>query len=170
MASEGPPYRCELYFRTDTIGQFDVQRRVLDRIRSLEADGFLERADVEATWQGIETREHAHGSAMRETYEEFATWASVNGFSLAPAFDVRSRYVPGTTERRECVIFPVVALAIYQGQQLRAVVPCSDEFGHYTVHEALEGFERGDVDRWVSRFDGVSVERTAPKVEAAASL
>lgn len=162
--------RAEVYLRTDVIGSDEAQRRVLDRIGRLDANDVFDAAALEATWQGVEIdADDARPEAIR-TYEEFREWAEANDFTLEPAFDRRERYVEGTTERREAVIFPVVALAIYVGEQLRAVLPCSDEFTHYTVQEALEGFERGDLDRWLSRFRGVTVDRTDPRLEATAEL
>lgn len=162
-------YRCELYYRTDTLGRFDVQQRVLDRVETLEDRGVFDRTR-EATWQQVETRESDSTRAAHATYEEFRAWAQANDFSLKPAFDVRPRYVPGTTEITDTVIFPVVALAIYEGEELRALVPSRDEFGHYTVPEALEGFERGDLHRWLSRFTGVTVDRNAPHLDVTATL
>jgi hypothetical protein len=163
-------YRCELYFRTDTIGWFDAQERVLERVRSLSEMGVIDDAELKATWQGIETREVEPRPEAVATYEEFADWAEANDFSLKPAFDVAPRYVPGTTEIEDAVIFPVTAMAIYAGDTLRAVVPATDEFDHYTVQEALEGFERGDIHRWLSRFEGVTVDRQEPHMEIAPTV
>lgn len=163
-------YRCELYFRTDTIGWFDAQQRVLDRVRSLEDTGVIDEAALEATWQGIETREVEPRPEAMATYEEFADWAEANDYALEPAFDVRPRYVPGTTDVEDAVIFPVTAMAIYADDQLRAVVPATDDWDHYTVQEALEGFERGDVHRWLSRFEGVTVDRQEPHMDVATSV
>lgn len=162
--------RAEVYLRTDTIGTYDAQQGVLDRLRRLDEQGVFDATGVASRWDGIETHAgDARPEAMR-TYEEFCDWADANDFSLEPAFDQRPRYVTGTTEVRDAVIFPVVAMAIYVDDDLRAVLPSSDEFGHYTVHEALEGFERGDLDRWLARFRGVTVSRTGPRLEATANL
>ena len=162
-------YRCELYYRNDTIGRFDVQRRIMDQLRTLEERGVFDET-VESTWHQIETRESDGRPEAHATYADSEDWARANDFSLELAFDVRPRYVPGTTEIRETVIFPVVGLAIYDGAALQAVVPSSDEFSHYTVPEALEGFERADIDRWLARFRGVTVDREAPHLPASATL
>lgn len=162
-------YRCELYYRKDTIGRFDVQQRIIDRLRRLEKQGKFHET-FKTNWSQVETRESDGSPEAHATYQDFKDWAQANGFSLEPAFDVRPRYVPGTTEIRETVIFPVVALAIYEGDDLQAVVSSSDEFSHYTVPEALVGFERGDIDRWLSRFRGVTVERWSPHLPVSARL
>lgn len=156
--------RVEVYLRTDTIGTYDAQRRVIERLRSLDARGVFDGTSVGATWQGVETYDGDAREGAIRTYEEFRDWAEANDFSLEPAFDRRPRYVTGTTDVAEAVVFPVVALAIYVDEDLRAVVPSSDEFAHYTVHEAIEGFERGDVDRWLGRFRGVTVDRSEPHI------
>jgi hypothetical protein len=162
--------RAEVYLRTDTIGTYGAQQRVLDRIRRLDDQGVLDAAGVAARWDGIETYAGDVRPDAIATYEEFRDWADANDFSLQPAFDTRPRYVTGTTEVRDAVIFPVVAMAIYVDDDLLAVLPSADEFGHYTVHEALEGFERGDIDRWLARFRGVTVDRTEPRLEATAAI
>lgn len=162
--------RAEVYLRTDAIGNDEAQQRVLDRIRRLDDRGVFDEAGIESTWQGVETRETDVRPEAIRTYEEFADWAAANDFSLEPAFDRRPRYVTGTTELEKAVVFPVVALAIYVGEDLRAVLPSSDDHWHYTVHEAIEGFERGDLDRWLSRFRGITVDRAGPHLEATASL
>jgi len=162
--------RAEVYLRTDTIGTYDAQQRVLDRIQRLDEQGVFDATGVASRWDGIETYANDVRPAAIETYEEFRDWAAANDFSLQPAFDQRPRYVTGTTEVRDAVIFPVVAMAVYVDDDLRAVLPSTDEFGHYTVHEALEGFERGDLDRWLARFRGVTVDRTEPRIEATADL
>lgn len=162
--------RAELYLRTDTIGTYRAQKRVLDRIRTLDEAGVFDEAGVASRWQGVETYAGDVRPEAIRTYEEFQDWADANDFSLEPAFEERRRYLPGTTELHDAVLFPVVALAIYVGEDLRAVLPASDEYSHYTVHEALEGFERRDLDRWLSRFRGVSVGRTEPHIESTAEL
>lgn len=162
--------RAEVYLRTDTIGTYEAQKRALDRIRTLDDRNVFDDATLAATWHDVETYATDVRDGAIETYEEFRTWANANDFSLEPAFDIRPRYVEGTTEVRRAVVFPVVALAIYVEDDLKAVLPSTDEFGHYTVHEALEGFERGDLDRWLSRFRGVTVDRTEPRLDASASI
>ena len=47
--------RAEVYLRTDTIGTYGAQQRVLDRIRRLDDQGVLDAAGVAARWDGIET-------------------------------------------------------------------------------------------------------------------
>lgn len=164
------PLRCEVYLRNDTYGTYEAQQSVIRRVESLADRGVFDEAGVESEWASVHIKQGEDKDDALATVEEFEDWADENGFSLAPAFQRRERYVTGTTARREAVVFPVVALAVYEGTELRAVLPSSDEFGHYTVHEALEGFERGDLDRWLSRFDGIDVERTEPHIETAAAF
>ncbi|MHB9286346.1 HTH domain-containing protein [Halobacteriales archaeon Cl-PHB] len=159
-------YRAELYVRSDTFGTYDAQQRALERMQDLEAQGVFDAAHLAATWEGVATYETDFRSEAIRTYEEFADWADANDFSLEPTFDRRPRFVPGSEELQECVVFPVVSLAIYEGETLQAVLPSTDELSHYTVHEALEGFERGDIDRWLDRFAGVTVDRSEPRLSA----
>lgn len=164
------PIRAELYLRNDTYGTYHVQQRVLTRIKSLADEGVFNEAGLEATVEGVTISEADSREEAVKTYAEFTNWADANGFSLEPAFDRRRRFTPGKTELCEAVIFPVVSLAIYEGDRLRAVLPATDEYAHYTVHEALEGFERGDLDQWLSRFTGITVNRTEPRIQTLADL
>jgi len=63
------------------------------------------------------------------------------------------------------VVFPVVSLAIYDGPDLQAVFPCSDEERIYRVQDCLDAFERGDRG-WFTQFDSITVDRTEPLLEA----
>ena len=99
------------------------------------------------------------------TYREFTEWAERNGTSLSPAFERRTRSYLGLDRVDEVVVFPVVSLALYEGERLRAVFPCSDGDRTYTVPDCLDAFERGDAD-WVAQFEGVTVDRTTPRLDA----
>lgn len=158
------PLRAELYLRGDTYGIFDVQRKVSNRVKRLEANGMFGRSIVAGNWQHIRARTEDTRSGALETYEEFQTWAKHNGYSLEPAFERRTRTHMGTDRTDEVVEFPAIALAIYDEQDLKAVFPCTNGEHTYTVGDALDAFERGDRD-WLTRFDAVSVERTEPVLE-----
>jgi hypothetical protein len=167
-ATEGPtttetPLRAELYLRGDAHGDFGV-RETVKRTRRLEANGVFSESIVAGAWHRFQTQAEEWRSEAMDTYEEFRAWAEANGFSLEPGFQRRSRSFIGMDGVEEVVVFPVVALAVYEGEELEAVFPCTDGERTHTVESALAAFERGDED-WLTQFDGVSVERAEPRLE-----
>jgi hypothetical protein len=154
-------YRIEAYLRRDTYGTFDAQRRVLDRLGDLEGGGVLGAVGTDR-WHARQTMEYDHREGALATYEEFLDWARHNAADLEPAFERRIRTLIGGTEAREVVVFPVICLAVYRTDRLRAVFPSSVDGTHFTVHDCLDAFESGNVDRFLSRFTPREVERTTP--------
>ena len=165
MAAQQNERRAELYLRGDTYGTFDVQQDVLNRVRALESDDVFGEAKVAGEWQRIRTMDEDTRSGAIATYREFADWADRNDHSLAPAFERRTRSYLGLDQVDDVVVFPVVSLAVYEGEHLQAVFPCSDGDQTYTVPDCLDAFERGD-DGWVEQFDAVTVDRTEPRLDA----
>jgi hypothetical protein len=171
MHSESPTRRVELYLRGDTYGTYDAQQAVLASVRDLEAAGTVAEASVEADWQRVRTPEQDSRDGALSTYEEFRDWARRNGYSLEPAFQRRTRAYIGTDVVQDVVVFPVVSLAVYDDRDLAAVFPCSDgdEDVNYTVHDALNAFEAGRIDEWLTKFETVTVDRTEPRLASVAS-
>jgi hypothetical protein len=155
--------RAELYLRGDAHDDLGAKEMV-DRTRRLEANGVFGESIVAGEWHRFETRIEDWRSEAMETYEEFRAWAETNGFSLEPGFQERSRSFIGMDGVEEVVVFPVVALALYRGQELEAVFPCTDGERTYTVESALAAFERGD-DDWLTGFDRIAVDRAEPRLE-----
>ena len=156
--------RAELYVREDTHRGLGVQQ-VVDRSNRLEANGVLGESMVAGTWHRCHTRAEDWRSAAMDTYEEFRVWAETNGFSLEPGFQQRVRSFVGMDDVEDVVVFPIVALALYDDRDLRAVFPCTDEERTHTVESALAAFERGDED-WLTQFDPVTVEHAEPRLDA----
>lgn len=160
--------RAELYLRGDTYGTFDAQQNVLNRMRTLEAEGILDDAAVDGGWQRIRTVDEDGRAGAIATYREFDTWARRNGYSLGPAFEARQRAYMGLDRVDDVVIFPVATMAMYEADQLRAVFPCSDGDEVYRVSDCLDALEGGE-DEWLDQFDSITVDRRAPWLEADAS-
>ena len=157
------PLRAELYLRGDTYGGFGVQQLVA-RAKRLEANGTFSESIVAGEWHRCQTRAEDWRSEAMETYEEFRAWAEANGFSLEPGFQQRTRSFIGMDDVEQVVVFPVVALAVYDADELRAVFPCTDGERTHTVESALAAFERGD-EEWLTQFDPVSVDHREPRLE-----
>lgn len=161
--------RAELYLRGDTYGTFDAQQQVLNRVKRLEANGMFSESIVAGEWQRIRTRAEDARDAALTVHGEFEDWAERNGFSLEPAFERRTQSYVGLNRVDEVVVFPVIALAIYEGDRIAGVFPCTDEDRAYTVGDALDAFERGDAD-WLTGFEAVTIDRTEPLLEPDAEL
>lgn len=155
--------RAELYLRRDAHGGLGVKEMV-DRTRRLEANGVFGESLVAGEWHRFGTRAEDWRPGAMETYEEFRAWAEANGLSLEPGFQQRSRSFIGMDDVETVVVFPVVALAVYEGQELQAVFPCTDGERTHTVESALAAFERGDED-WLTQFDGITVDHGEPRLE-----
>lgn len=162
-------FRAELYLRGDTYGTFDAQQQVLNRVKRLEANGLISESIVAGEWHRIRTRAEDPRDEALTVHEEFNDWATRNGFSLEPAFERRTRAYMGLNRVDEVVVFPVIALAVYEAERIQAVFPCTDEDRAHTVGDALDAFERGD-DGWLTQFDALTVDRAEPLLEPDAEL
>jgi hypothetical protein len=159
--------RAELYLRGDA-GKALGAREMVNRANRLEANGAFSDSVVAGRWHKCVTPTEDWSSEAMETYEEFRTWAETNDFSLEPAFEERTRSFIGMDDVADVVVFPTVALALYDGDDLEAVFPCTDEERTYTVESALEAFERGD-EAWLTQFDSVTVGHDGPRLEPSAT-
>jgi hypothetical protein len=84
---------------------------------------------------------------------------------LEPAFRRRVRSYVGQTEATEVVVFPVVCLALYSGDELLTVCPSTVGGEHVTVHDCLDALNAGHVERFLTRFTPHRVDRTAPHLD-----
>ncbi|MEF8841635.1 MAG: HTH domain-containing protein [Haloarculaceae archaeon] len=156
------PIGAELYLRGDAHGGLGVEE-VVERANRLEANGVFGESIVAGEWHRCHTRAEDWRSEAMETYEAFREWADANGFSLEPGFQQRTRSFIGMDDVEEVVVFPVVALAIYEVDELTAVLPCTDGDRTHTVESALAAFERGD-EAWLTQFDPVTVDHAEPRL------
>lgn len=141
--------RVECYVRSNVSAASVRQiEAIVERIQELEEADFV--ADYDVVQWPPEHRTPAQSDAVEETrgeiVAEFEHWADRNGCSLEPAF--RRREVPsslvGPDEPREDVRVPLVALVLHDGRtdELRGVVPYTDEERTYTVDDWLTAAER----------------------------
>lgn len=154
--------RAELYLRGDAYHGFGV-RQVLTRFESLAAAGVFSGATLAGEWPRYRTRTEDGFSEAIATYEIFREWAERNGVSLEPGFQQRTRSFVGMDDVEEVVVFPVVALALYDDRDLTSVFPCTDEEQTYTVECALGAFEGYDAD-WLARIDPKAAAHVEPRL------
>lgn len=161
--------RGELYLRNDTYGTFEAQQDIQNRVGRLVEDGPLGAATVGGCWQSIHAPTEDCRDEAIETFDTFEQWAEHNGFTLEPAFRRRTRTFLGSDREQDVVVFPVVSLALYEGDALQAVFPCSDADGsrHHSVIDCLRAFEARHWE-WFDQFRSVTVDRDEPLMEATA--
>lgn len=163
-ASTGGSLRAELHLRGDARGGALV-REIVSRAERLETTGVLDAVTVAGEWSCVHVRGDGPCSATIATYEAFREWAETNRLSLEPGFQERTRGFIGTDESEAVVVFPVIALAIYEGRDLSAVFPCTDGERTYTVEESIAAFERGDTI-WFARFGSEPPADAGPVLES----
>lgn len=77
-------------------------------------------------------------------FNEFESWATQNGVSIRPYFDVHEYSSLFTGEATEVIIVPTMCLAVSENDELKCVYPCTDGENIYTINDFLNGFESGD--------------------------
>lgn len=151
MSDHDDPPRVELRVREHTPADvFDRQAAVYERLRQLQRAGKVSDVSVEVWGRQVGTVEDADSGetddgaqAIRDTYRAFEEWATRSGHALTPAFDVRECGTIGSDGRREVIVFPVMCLAIYAGEAVQAVFPCSTSDDVRTVEDGLAAIESG---------------------------
>lgn len=79
----------------------------------------------------------------RERVAAFRRWADRDGHSLEPAFERCERSSMVSEEVTDAIRLPLQCLAVYGGDRLVGVFPCSTEDGNNTVRDCLERLETG---------------------------
>lgn len=136
-----------LVLRLRTLGPSGLnppQTEVIDRLRELTEDGPIDDLDVDVWGTAMEVTQTADRDPMgtRETVAEFERWADVHGCTLRPAFDWRSVESEDAGERRSGrVVTPLITLAVYDEERLRAVYPHVDDDEVHTIHDGVEALE-----------------------------
>ncbi|MDS0276939.1 hypothetical protein NDI85_03990 [Halomicroarcula sp. S1AR25-4] len=118
----------------------DVQAQYRQQTTALETSPQV--ADVTIrTWPTRLFRDldqEAVSGPVHRAVREMETWASENGYSLAPAFQRRVVRSPLSGRRREEVTLPIVCLAIHGDAGLEGVFPARHDGVVYTVEDFYE--------------------------------
>jgi len=114
--------------------------RVLDRLRELETDGAVDDVSVRVWGRYVDPPSDAPASEagpIQTRIAEFRAWADREGHSLEPAFGRCERSTMVSAERREVIRLPLQCLAVYAGDRLVGVFPCSTGSGTETVADCI---------------------------------
>lgn len=144
------PVRTVLWLRTlAPHGINETQTEVIDRLRQLEADGRIAGLDV-GVWgasMGVARSADRNLSDVHDVVTEFERWADDQDCTLRPAFERRSARVPEETR----VVLPLLCLAVYEAEAIRAVYPHVNGEDVHTIHDGVDALES-----MTSRDEGMS--------------
>jgi len=138
----------ELLMREPVYGTHNRQQSVVQEVRELHTAGRIDEFEVTTWGKRVVLDGGAVGqtgaSAARERFREFDAWAEATGHSLEPAFARRTLRIDPGSEPKAIVDLPVICLAVYDDDGLRAVLPCADDEETYTVDDGLRALAGAD--------------------------
>ena len=149
MGSTNRGVHVELYVRSlAPRGALDRQQSAVQLIEQLAGEGRLSTYSVHVCGREIpatpgETTTD-FGAFLLNRVAVFSMWADRNGYSLGRLFDRRTLDSTITDEHRETLVMPVMALAEYEGTDLRFVAPCSVDGTSLTVRHRLNELHAGE--------------------------
>lgn len=150
--SDGAQPRVELRVREPTpAGAERRQRAVYDRLERLQRNRKVADVAIEVWGKQVRARTPSTPTddpivgPARAAYETFESWAKRNGHDLEPAFSVHSLGSLVDDERETVIRFPVMCLAVYNGDDLRSVAPCTTDEGVHTIEDCLTALQSGTV-------------------------
>lgn len=126
----------------------DPRRSVLSRPRELEADGVVDDVSVRVWGRTVSPSENGNGRndrPIRERVYEFLAWADRNRHSLEPASERFERSTLTSEAQTEAIRLPLQCLAVYEGDRLVGVFPCSADGETNTVADCVWHPETGDI-------------------------
>jgi hypothetical protein len=142
------PVRVVVWLRDAPPPPDDPRSGILDRLRELETDGAVDDVSVRIWGQYVDPPADDAGfeeGPIQARIAEFEAWADREGHSLEPAFQRCERTTMVTEERREAIRLPLQCLAVYAGDRLVGVFPCSTDRGTETVADCVRRLAAGAV-------------------------
>lgn len=133
--------RVELYSRSYMPeGAESPQEEVLAWLDRLCERDVLDSCQLRVWGNRVPTDSARSGEHCREaidTVGQFRAWAERNDVSLLPFFDERSHHSKITGEQHSEIIFPIMCLAVYRGDNLAGVYPHADDDSVVTIWDFL---------------------------------
>lgn len=141
--------RLELFVRSSVpAAARERQTATVERLRALDASEEVETVAVRSWEKRIPIGEDRHEDReTHRTYAAFAEWAREHGAELRPFFDTRECHSSITGESYTALVLPVMCLAVYESDRLRAVFPHTSEDRSYAVGDALDAIAISKDDR-----------------------
>jgi len=144
---DGHP-RAVVWLRDPLPPPGDSRQSALSRLRELESEGTLSDVSVRVWGRFVEASPPDDGGdrPIRDRIAEFYEWADRNDRSLDPAFRRYERSTLLSREGTDVIRLPLICVAIYRGDRLIRVFPCSTEEGTDTVPDCLSRLEANGID------------------------
>jgi len=138
--------RVVLHVRSLNPGSADLsQDQVIRQLEGLDESGVVDEFEVDVWGRRVALASAgARTTAGRRAlarYALFKQWADENDRSINSFFDVRKVDIRFTGEEYTAVVFPEMALAEYEREELRHVAPCTDGEDVYTVTDRIDAIE-----------------------------
>jgi len=144
----GPDLRVEVWMRDASPPADDPRATVLERLREFESRGVVDDLSVRVWGEYVappDAEPDGTEPPARERVAAFRAWAERNGHSLEPAFYRVERSSLVSEAGTDAIRLPLQCLAVYDGDRLVGVFPCSTADGTNTVADCLRRLETGDI-------------------------
>lgn len=110
----------------------------LARLERLDESGRIDAVEIR-TWPAeVPVDSPRSDPSVLDVYRTFVVWAERADASIDPPFTARTKHSRTTDETRTVLSTPVLSLAVYEDETLRAVYPHEDETGIHTVGQAVD--------------------------------
>lgn len=148
-ASQSESVRVELFLRTQTPSDVvERLRELADRVRRLAADDTVSDVRVR-TWTSVQPALEElsdTGQSVTQTVDAFRAWAEQHDCTLRPGFEQRETTSMVSRRSATKLQVPIAGLAVYEGETLQCVAPCSDGDRTYTVDDCVTALETDRAD------------------------
>ena len=136
----------KLFIRADPeLGCETQKQAVLRRLSELDADGYIEDYEINVWTKEIRLAGPLKGTSyyqmVSEHVDAFRQWADEKGLRLNSAFKTQSLSCEITGETYTVLSLPCICLAVYDGDELRAVYPHAADETIQTVSDCLKKLE-----------------------------
>ncbi|SEP81056.1 HTH domain-containing protein [Natrinema salaciae] len=166
-ADSTDPVRIVVYLRADaSAAVVDPLRETVTRARRLE-DGDGDATVRVETWASVRPvleKLDDSGPSVSPTVEEFQRWADREGYALRSFERCETTSMVGQRPAVQ-VRVPTVCVAVYEGEDLQCVAPCSNGDRTYTVAECLTALENGATDPFVTPDDAGRDEPVRDRID-----
>ena len=119
------------------------RRKILSLLEDLSSEEVIDAYDLEF-WPKVVCLDELEGrdeGEVVEAYNDLKEWAEQEGVSISPPFDVRDYRWEITGGRDTRLYTPHMALAVFEGGDLREFYPHRAEDGVRTIGDGLEGLK-----------------------------
>ena len=133
--------RVECFMRAPTGSTRPSEENIIERLQRLKKqvviDDYIWHVWNKEVCLASPADRTASSEVAIEKYREFRRWAAQHDRRLTPFFAERTVASSLTDEEYEVVAFPVIAIAVYDGETLRDLAPTVDTDRPYSVKDCL---------------------------------